>query len=396
MIKKLLIGETVVLPQHPFSVDTSIKIGGNANYTSPILNVADVLIARGYETDTTQLIPTKKASQALCYYYSNKLGTFEKHWFSLKELKNISNEDSDNCEIKIVNGKISTNTNEGDEVICIPNSEQNIDVLKENYLHKTVILKSADLELSKEKFHWQQLLEDKDKFNIENYHEFLSPIMTVIDVVENKNFNNDRLDGKSGNIKRLPNKFFFKCKWFNPVKQNFSEELLPPQILKQVVCPDNLQLFINAINSKNIFTLIINDCKKLVKIKKVVQVHHTFRAVYWDILLQKNESEIITSNIVIEETKFELKNLFETPIEFDEPDEINPSKDEYYQIKYLDKANRITNRIIKCKSENGKAIIADCTLRNNDERIFRKEGILMIRKAKKDFKDLIHTKECKK
>lgn len=205
MIKKLQIGETVVLPQHPFSVDTILKIGGNANYTSPILNVADVLIARGYDTETTKIIPKKKVSQALCYFYSNKLGTFEKHWFSFDELKNIIESSFDNTNEKLVNGKLSNETIPEDdkferEVVAIPVYETNIDVLRDDYLHQTVILKSADLELSKQKFHWQQLLEDKDKFNIENHHEFLSPMMTVIDIVENKNFNNDRLDSKSGHI----------------------------------------------------------------------------------------------------------------------------------------------------------------------------------------------------
>lgn len=389
MIKKLQIGETVVLPHHPFSISANLKIGGNANYTSPILNVADVLIARGYDTDTTQLIPTKKASQALCYYYSNKLGTFEKHWFSFKELKNISQEDSDNCEVKIVNGKISSDIKEGDEVICLSKTEQNIDVLKEDYLHKTVILKSADLELSKEKFHWQQLLEDKDKFNIENYHEFLSPIMTVIDVVENKNFNNDRLDTKSGNIKRLPNKYFLKCKWFNPVKQNFSEELLPPQILNKVDTPLNIDFLIKAIASKNIFTLTIDDDMKLVNIKKVVQVHHTFRVVYYDILTQKNGYQVIASKFIFADTNEEFKNLFDASLEFNETKDIETSENEYYQIKYLDKANRVTTRIIKVNRDHEDSIFANCTLRNNNERIFRKEGILMIRKAKQTFKNLL-------
>ena len=391
MILRLQIGETVILPQHPFSLNKELKIGGNANYTSPILNVADVLIARGYDATTVNLIPQKKSSQALCYFYSNKLGTFEKHWISFAEISNIFEPDPKDFELKIINGKLCSDFKVTDEVIGITKRELDKDELKDKFIYKNVVLKSANLELQKQKLHLQHYLEDKNKYTIENYHEFLPPMMTVIDIVDNKNFYNDRLDEKSGIIKRLPSKYFLKCKWFNPVKQSFSEELLPPRIVEEVYLPSVklISLLLDKSQNNKIYTLKRNGEKSLAKIKNVVQIHHTFRVVFWDVLLQKNCSEVLNDSLEIQNTDLELKNLFEVPIEISEIDDIVVSKDEYYQIKYLDRANRVTTRIIKCIGFSEEAIFARCTLRENQERIFRKEGILMLRHANKTFRELL-------
>jgi hypothetical protein len=58
--------------------------------------------------------------------------------------------------------------------------------------------------------------------------------MIVLDVVENQNFNKDRINPKNGEIKRVSCKFLLKCKWFNPIKQTFSEEIMPYNILQLV------------------------------------------------------------------------------------------------------------------------------------------------------------------
>lgn len=151
--------------------------------------------------------------------------------------------------------------------------------------------------------------------------------------------------------------------------------------------PDNLQQFIKAIDSKNIFRILVNDEPRLVSIKKIVQIHHTFRVVYNDILLQKNNSIVLSNKLVLTDTGKEFNNFFDKG--FDNYEDINIVEDEYYQIRYIDRANRLTTRIIKCTGSNEHAVFAQCTLRENQDRIFRKEGILMIRQAKSTFKNLI-------
>ena len=96
---KLNIGDLVSLKSHPFNIFNGTLIGAFVNNTPPILVIAEVLKSSSYDTESEEIdFDTKKAkklpNQYLCYFYSSKTSTFEKHWFKENEIERI-NSDTD-------------------------------------------------------------------------------------------------------------------------------------------------------------------------------------------------------------------------------------------------------------------------------------------------------------
>ena len=363
--------------------------------------ISEVLKSNSYDTESEEVdIETKKAkklpNQYLCYFYSSKTSSFEKHWFKQNEIKKI---DSD----------IETNQEK------VTKTEDKVSLLNK-YKDNLVVLKSADLELSKKKTTWSRTKEE-DINKTQAFLEFLSPVMTVIDVVENQNYNKDRINPKNGEIKRESCKFLLKCKWFNPIKQTFSEEIIPYKILQRVEFNSNkIEVIERGINTKNVFQLIEKDLnitlensknsfyKYIVELKEVVIQNHLIKIFYKNLINNKIESKTI-ENLEITDLEKEFKQFVDSEFpnyktnKYNNPLDLKWEKDKFYKIDYLDKKGKFTTRIItNCKVEefeteddekDVKFVIANCLLRDGKIRHFRVSNITARYELKDDFKDII-------
>ena len=398
---KLNIGDLVSLKSHPFNIFNESLIGAFVDNTPPIMVISEVLKSNSYDTESeevdTETNKVKKLpNQYLCYFYSSKTSSFEKHWFKQNEIKKI---DSD----------IETNQEK------VTKTEDKVSLLNK-YKDNLVVLKSADLELSKKKTTWSRTKEE-DINKTQAFLEFLSPVMTVIDVVENQNFNKDRVNPKNGEIKRESCKFLLKCKWFNPIKQTFSEEIIPYKILQLVEFNSNkIESIENGINTKNVFQLIEKDLnislensrysfnKYIIELKEVVIQNHLMKIFYKNLLNNKIASKII-ENLEIIDSKKEFKQFVDSELpnysnsEYNNPLKLEWQKDKFYKIDYLDKKGKFTTRIItNCKVEefeteddekDVKFVIANCLLRDGKIRHFRLSNITARAELKDNFKDII-------
>ena len=398
---KLNIGDLVSLKSHPFNIFNESLIGAFVDNTPPIMVISEVLKSNSYDTESEEVdAETKKAkklpNQYLCYFYSSKNSSFEKYWFKQNEIKKI---DSD------------TETNQGK----VTKTEDKASLLNK-YKDNLIVLKSADLELGKKKTTWSRTKEE-DINKTQAFLEFLSPVMTVIDVVENQNFNKDRVNPKNGEIKRESCKFLLKCKWFNPIKQTFSEEIIPYKILQLVEFNSNkIESIENGINTKNVFQLIEKDLnislensrysfnKYIIELKEVVIQNHLMKIFYKNLINNKIESKII-ENLEIIDSEKEFKQFVDSEFpnysnsEYNNPLKLEWQKDKFYKIDYLDKKGKFTTRIItNCKVEefeteddekDVKFVIANCLLRDGKIRHFRLSNITARAELKDDFKDII-------
>lgn len=398
---KLNIGDLVSLKSHPFNIFNESLIGAFFDNTPPIMLISEVLNSNSYDTESEEVdTKTKKAkklpNQYLCYFYSSKTSSFEKHWFKQNEIKRI---DSDN----------ETNQEE------VTKNEDKLRLLNK-YKDNLVVLKSADLELSKKKTTWSRTKEE-DINKTQAFLEFLSPVMTVIDVVENQNFNKDRINPKNGEIKRESCKFLLKCKWFNPIKQTFSEEILPYNILKLVTFNKNkIEIIEGGINTKNVFQLIEKDLnislensryrfnKYIIELKEVVIQNHLIKIFYKNLINNKIESKTI-ENLEITDSEKEFKQFITSEFpnysdsKYNNPLDLEWQRNKFYKIDYLDKKGKFTSRIItNCKVEefeteddekDVKFVIANCLLRDGKIRHFRVSNITARSELKDDFKDII-------
>lgn len=398
---KLNIGDLVSLKSHPFNIFNESLIGAFVDNTPPIMVISEVLKSNSYDTESeevdTETNKVKKLpNQYLCYFYSSKTSSFEKHWFKQNEIKKIYSD-------------IETNQEK------VTKTEDKVSLLNK-YKDNLVVLKSADLELSKKKTTWSRTKEE-DINKTQAFLEFLSPVMTVIDVVENQNFNKDRVNPKNGEIKRESCKFLLKCKWFNPIKQTFSEEIIPYKILQLVEFNSNkIESIENGINTKNVFQLIEKDLnislensrysfnKYIIELKEVVIQNHLMKIFYKNLINNKIESKII-ENLEIIDSEKEFKQFVDSEFpnysnsEYNNPLKLEWQKDKFYKIDYLDKKGKFTTRIItNCKVEefeteddekDVKFVIANCLLRDGKIRHFRLSNITARAELKDNFKDII-------
>ena len=398
---KLNIGDLVSLKSHPFNIFNESLIGAFVDNTPPIMVISEVLKSNSYDTESEEVdIETNKVkklpNQYLCYFYSSKTSSFEKHWFKQNEIKKIDFDTENNQE-------------------KVTKTEDKVSLLNK-YKDNLVVLKSADLELSKKKTTWSRTKEE-DINKTQAFLEFLSPVMTVIEVVENQNFNKDRVNPKNGEIKRESCKFLLKCKWFNPIKQTFSEEIIPYKILQLVEFNSNkIESIENGINTKNVFQLIEKDLnislensrysfnKYIIELKEVVIQNHLMKIFYKNLINNKIESKII-ENLEIIDSEKEFKQFVDSEFpnysnsEYNNPLKLEWQKDKFYKIDYLDKKGKFTTRIItNCKVEefeteddekDVKFVIANCLLRDGKIRHFRVSNITARSELKDDFKDII-------
>ncbi|MFV0180318.1 hypothetical protein OBK28_12205 [Empedobacter falsenii] len=307
-------GDLVTLKTHPFTEkSTDIFIQAKAEYTPPILNIFEVLIPNEYNEETGE-----KDIQYQCIYYNTKTGLFEKKWFKHNELKLIKKEERE-----------------------IEFSESN---LKE-WIDKQVILKSVDLELNKRKSH---LDIDKNSAQKKSHHlDFLPPPLQVIGVEENGD--KKLFSKKTG--KQVKPKYYFKVKWYNPIKDKFSEDIIPVSAIKKVEKNENLLEIIQVGEYYHFGTISIEkkEYNDVIEIKGIYFNTYFYQVEVKSLLTQKVD--------LIDLEQFEEIEKFEAELLSDELLGVNElgytrlepvlfTLNNLYKIKYKDNFGRITDRII--------------------------------------------------
>ncbi len=391
---KYQIGNLVSLKNHPYTLNSNTKIGANALMTPPIMVVTEILNQKKYNSDSEE--KENLPNQILCTFYNSKNSSYEKHWFKTDEIIEIKKTDEELEE----NAKkeISTDT---------------LSSLKTNFKNNLVVLVSADAELGKKKISWSKDKDD-EKFRIESYLDFLPPVMTVLDVIENDKFLKDRRNSEDGELKKDSSKYLLKCKWFNPTKQTFSEELIPYKIVQIVsVDSDKIKIIESGIQEKNLFKIpneIHTESSKkdeikfsLVEIKDIILLNHRVKILFRDLFLNKTESKYL-EEINFEKTNFKVDELIKEKYPdyssraYNNINNLQWDVNAFYQINYIDKKGRFTTRIItncektKFETEDGEEevfIIANCLLRNGHIRHFKLKNIGERLTLKDEFEKLI-------
>ncbi len=377
------IGDFVCLQNHPYlSTNHKIKIAANAEMTPPIMIVGEILNKEEYNTLTGK----KSEVQLRCYYYSTKEAKYIDKWVKAEQLKKLNVTDT------------YLNIDKLNEI-----EDFDLEYLKDLYLNKMVCLKSVDFELNKKKIFIDS--SDGIRTNKENNHlEFLPPVMTIIDIVKNKE-EKKFSSTKSNFIEKDLSKYIFKCKWYNPKTSSYSEEFIPSKILGFVVNPVELieiilkgiienNFLITNLKGKNKLELEDSSNNKIIyNIIRPIELifnHYYYKINAFDYINQKTSSytiddiyspiDFIGKSTIFGTTYPRYKTNFRpiTANLFNEK--------EYYLIKYRDKFNKVTARIIKVIYKEPYTdpetnvdhifIVANCLLRSGHIRHFNVSQIL--------------------
>ena len=390
------IGDIFSLKNHPYTTEnTQIKISALAQMTPPLLVVTEILNSSNeYDTETGE----KKSKQVKCIFYSHKTHKFETYWFNPDQLKAIKKKyeiNGDSINLHEKSGEVNTK----DEIdlnnlgIEAPKNES-LFKLKKHYLNRQVILKSCDYELGKQKSTFEEK-ENKSSQKISAHLDFLPPVLTVIDVKKNE----DKIayNPKTGNQNKISSFFLLKCKWYNPSSGGFSEDFLPieaVEIIPDVLSIDNVK---TLIADKSLFRL---DLEKPIELEGGNKIYHTYiqatdlvfnhykyKLKYFDFFKNKySDTDLSEVDFKRNQISFDDFILEKVPEYKNDKQDFTSVKDyefeidKFYRITYNDVMGRVTRRVIFIKEYiKEKIVIADCLLRNGEERHFRiKDGILKI------------------
>ena len=384
------IGDFVCLQNHPYFDDNQkIKIAANADMTPPVMMVGEILD----KNECNPLNGKQSALQIRCYYYSTKDGKYVDKWFNSEQVK-----------------KLEAGLTYLDNVVLSSIDDFDLEYIKKSFLNKLVCLKSVDFELNKKKIFIDS--SDGIRTNKENNHlEFLPPVMTVIDIIKNKEEKKFSTT-KPNFVEKNLSKYMFKCKWYNPKISSYSEEFLPSNLLGTLV---DQQSIINAITSsidqkqylilklKKSINLEGNTAEILTKIvepHELIFNHYYYKLNATDLFKQKvvsisldelyyenNENQysiyFVAKSFVLGHTFPRFGTRFETISEkiFDE--------NQYLLITYRDKNGKVTIRMIKVITTESYTdetdlehnfVVANCLLRNGNIRHFKVNQITKVTK----------------
>lgn len=389
------LGDLYSLKNHPYDNNLNkIKIAGLASMTPPIVVVSEILNSpKQYDTDTGII----KSGQVRCIFYSHKNHKFENLWFNTKDLKLIEKNDNEVNREDKVNDEIVTK----DIVLNRFDNPSILKDIKNEFLNKQVILNSCDLELGKLKTTFSQT-EYKSSDKITAHLDFLPPVLTVIDV----KLNDEKIgfNPKSGNLKKITSVYLLKCKWYNSLSGAFSEDFIPINTVQ--ILPDvDLNPIKEAISNKNIFRYdiekdILKESTKSLKHIYVLPLeiifnHYKYEVRYYDIFRDRfskmkiddvmwDEDKMIVDDLILDKIPEYKKDLEE----FSKIKDFVFEKSKFYRIIYRDLQGNTTKRIIYVKEFiKDKVVIADCLLRNGEERHFRidENAILKLEVLNQDF-----------
>lgn len=337
------IGDFVALQNHPYFLkNQNIKVAANAEMTPPVMIIGEILDKDEYNPLTGK----QSEIQLRCYYYSTKDGKYIDKWIKAEQLKKI---DADKTYLDIK--KLSDI------------DDYDLEFLKKSYLNKLVCLKSVDIELNKKKIFIDS--SDGIRTNKENNHlEFLPPVMTIIDILKNKDekkFSSTKLD----HLEKDLSKYLFKCKWYNPKTSSYSEELIPSIILGIVNNQaDQLKKIVSGISDSDYIIINANSFEledssnivfnNIIKPTELIFSHYYYKLNAFNYIKQKTSSYPLDDTIVnggiidFRERSTVFGYTYPRYKTNFRPITANIFNDnEYYLIKYRDKFNKITTRVIK-------------------------------------------------
>jgi hypothetical protein len=248
-INEFALGDIVALKSHPFFRNlTSVLISGEPQLISPLMVVVEYIeeTRDQYDEKTGDAITRKGNCQCKCIWFSNKTYQYEETWVSSKLLKVIKRNENV--------------LNKDDLFSNVINSDA---TAAKDYLN--VSFKTMALELRKHKIsisheEWLGYPNNEMKTTINPLLSFVSPIMEILQIVEDKESDRKdaKFDNRTGKQKRFTSKWAVKCKWFNPIADKMSEKFLPIEALSIVDKPD--QSLLNYLQS-------VIDKEKYFKIK---------------------------------------------------------------------------------------------------------------------------------
>lgn len=380
-------------------IDSSILIGANHEYTSPFLNVYEIKKEK-YHPSISNI---NLGSIIHTIFYNSKAGKFERKNFNSNTLNYVENKLSETNLTSIEKIDIDFDKFERE--------------FYNNYYNKLVILKSVDLELKKRAIKETNDL-DNAKFTTSAHLEFLPPTMNIIGY----KFSDEkkRICEDTGDIN-----LEFKCKWYNSTAKTFSQEYLPYHVLALIENNEGLnrkvKLLPELIESQKIIQIALenpiifknNEGELTDEIisYELLQPHSIAFYHYYHQLLVKS---LFSDKIRKQKIEIEYKMCNDVlGVKYQKDEDKVSSYDfipnEYYLIKYKDKNNNITKRIIRVNKVevNGETyssledfknflktlnteqpleievykklkINANCLLRRGEIRNFRLQGMLEI------------------
>ena len=256
-----------------------LSLGGNENFTTPLMVVIEILnnISPEIDEETGEMKSTTKGGNKYkCMYFSNKAMKFEDNWFSENELEIYGNSDHE------IHKKLSSsNLKWGD----------------------TVRFKTVDEESRKSKSY----LENEKQKGIKSLITFASPAMQIIgfDTPDKKE---SLIDTYTGLKKRENSERLIKCKFFNTDSDKFSEQHVPVECLQKIdntMIIQRMEDISNFIKAKSFIIVKTADSKYFGKPQAVHVFSGRYQLVFYNELLKKNE--LIWMDLI---TNFDKIDLF--------------------------------------------------------------------------------------
>lgn len=375
---EIRLGSIVATAAHPFFKEdaklTVPKITAWNGFTPPLMVVIEERKSRKFNETTGE----KEGHAYKCIYFSNKKENYEEYWFKKRELKLIESVEN--------NGTV----------------EKTLSVLKKEWIGRSVILKTVDLELRKKQL-YQDGSENILGFKQRSMVDFLPPLSTVIQVARVEQ--HKKHDEKTGDLIFKKGDVLVKLRWFNGKSLKYSEQEIPLQAIKEVESFEEITFEEEHIYIKELKKPLSLEDNRSIQVKAIPISFHDviFQHYHYQYRFKNrfNDSWEIGSDFERENLK---ANCSDFDSSFDKVNILDPSKyqekswnDNWYKIAYLGLNNRFTQRIIFIKSvissyneEEEKTvpimIEANCLLRNGKIRHFKVKRILKSKKVSDEFK----------
>lgn len=374
----------------PDASDQIVTIQSDSDFIPPFMVVIEVAKIPGkesekYDAESGQLLI--KGFSCKCIYFNSVTKTYEEKWFPEKFLKQYEIPESLSQDFITEEGFASEiNT----------------------YLGQKVILKTWKLESAKLKSYLKVDSKSLDSSNHVTMAllKHLPPLMTVIGFVKPKEGNNKGFDKTTGDSHKKYSNNLLKCQWYNPKTGNFSENVLPIEILSLIPEVDTSALAAvkHSIQNKNQYFKIERGGTIFYALPlRIVYNHCEHLLIYEDLISGKTYSiqlESIVRNLTPFDLPFEYAPKLEDATERKDGEDIfyiNSMKERlihnieaffdednfYYKLKYIDSHQRVTSRTISkiqiYQDGDKKYLKAHCHLRG-EERTFLMDNVLQVRK----------------